>query len=503
MHSTLNSTSLSKTPIVFSRKPILLRGLRSCLWVMLCLTAVVMLVEAIFHLAHIGEEEYMRFDPLLGYMHFENKQITFRSEGYSSDKINAAGFRDSEHTLAKPADVLRIALLGDSRTESFQVPLSKTFGKRLETMFNARVRPNAAVALAGDGPDAPSRFDHDARVGEGLDPSHYAERATTTHPIKSVQGHSFDGRGQAPPLPLSKKAVPLQRSKVEVLNFGMSAFSTGQEYLLYLNTVRKYRPDVVCVFYNCLDTEENVLPFGDPNPTPRPYFLLANDGRLQLDWSALKNWSTCERARINQKLDWFRRHSRIVGVLTALEMDLQGDRAFKFTSKLFSFLGPTVSRAIKTLPPPAMPNEPTLITLDPLATAPIPASTIQPIKVTAADPSARMFQAMVNSNDIKTQVTEAIFHRLNKACQQDGASLMVTCMPAPNNSFFYFREIKRIQQQSGREGFGYVNLHEAFPSIGPMQPTPYLYDKAHLSLKGHRLASDTIYAGLIRQQLIR
>jgi len=452
---------------------------------MLCLAAVLMLVEAIFHLAHIGEEEYMRFDPLLGYMHFENKQITFRSEGYSSDKINAAGFRDSEHTLAKPTDVLRIALLGDSRTESFQVPLNKTFGKRLEAMFNTRVRPDATLALVGD------------------EPSRYAELTTTIHSIESAHGQGSDGRGQAPPLPLSKQAPPLQFSKVEVLNFGMSAFSTGQEYLLYLNTVRKYRPDVVCVFYNCLDTEENVLPFGDPNPTPRPYFLLANDGRLQLDWSALKNWSTCERARINQKLDWFRRHSRIVGVLTALEMDLQGDRAFKFTSKLFSFLGPTVSRAIKTLPPPAMPNEPTLITLDPLATAPIPASTIQPIKVTAADPSARMFQAMVNSNDIKTQVTEAIFHRLNKACQQDGASLMVTCMPAPNNSFFYFREIKRIQQQSGREGFGYVNLHEAFPSIGPMQPTPYLYDKAHLSLKGHRLASDTIYAGLIRQQLIR
>lgn len=53
-------------------------------------------------------------------------------EGRAAIRINRAGFRDREHTLAKPAGVYRIAVLGDSFAEALQVDQSETFWSVLE-----------------------------------------------------------------------------------------------------------------------------------------------------------------------------------------------------------------------------------------------------------------------------------------------------------------------------------------------------------------------------------
>lgn len=51
-------------------------------------------------------------------------------DGESEDiKINSSGFRDNEFNLAKPSDVIRIAVLGDSQEEALQVPLEDTWQK--------------------------------------------------------------------------------------------------------------------------------------------------------------------------------------------------------------------------------------------------------------------------------------------------------------------------------------------------------------------------------------
>jgi hypothetical protein len=60
----------------------------------------------------------------------------YRREGGSQVQINSAGFRDREHSVAKPADTVRIAVLGDSYVEAIQVPLEKTFGAVIERNLN-------------------------------------------------------------------------------------------------------------------------------------------------------------------------------------------------------------------------------------------------------------------------------------------------------------------------------------------------------------------------------
>jgi hypothetical protein len=56
----------------------------------------------------------------------------------SDPNINSLGLRGKETTIDKPADVSRIALLGDSFTYGFSVALSDIFATRLETRLNEK-----------------------------------------------------------------------------------------------------------------------------------------------------------------------------------------------------------------------------------------------------------------------------------------------------------------------------------------------------------------------------
>ena len=100
----------------------------------------------------------------------------------------------------------------------------------------------------------------------------------------------------------------LSRRPVEVLNFGVSGYSTTQELLTYEKFARKYRPDIVLLaFFIGNDLRENVRSLteaGPPIGILRPFHTLSGDA-LVLDNSFLKataDWG---------KPDWFD-HSRIV-----------------------------------------------------------------------------------------------------------------------------------------------------------------------------------------------
>lgn len=56
----------------------------------------------------------------------------YQREGESEVRINSDGLRDREHSLTKPADTVRIALLGDSFSEAMHVPMEQTFWSLLE-----------------------------------------------------------------------------------------------------------------------------------------------------------------------------------------------------------------------------------------------------------------------------------------------------------------------------------------------------------------------------------
>lgn len=56
----------------------------------------------------------------------------YRKEGKAYVRINSAGQRDREHTRAKTADTIRVAVIGDSYAEAFQVPVEQAFWAVME-----------------------------------------------------------------------------------------------------------------------------------------------------------------------------------------------------------------------------------------------------------------------------------------------------------------------------------------------------------------------------------
>jgi hypothetical protein len=83
---------------------------------------------------------YWIYDARVGHHMEPNLRTQGRWEGgYFPLEANAAGFRDRPHQVQKPAGVLRIAVLGDSFSEGFSVPLEHTFFRHLERRLQARL----------------------------------------------------------------------------------------------------------------------------------------------------------------------------------------------------------------------------------------------------------------------------------------------------------------------------------------------------------------------------
>lgn len=120
----LTSPSVLHAQPKHSRQPWYLLGFKIFAWQV----AAILAVEGALFAAGLGEEEIYKLDPELGFRHMSNKRITWRSEGLATSYFNEDGLREPGASVAKAAGVYRIALLGDSLTESLQVSNEQSFG---------------------------------------------------------------------------------------------------------------------------------------------------------------------------------------------------------------------------------------------------------------------------------------------------------------------------------------------------------------------------------------
>lgn len=97
---------------------------------------VVLGLEFLFSLGHIGEAEYLKPDPVLGFSPMPNKHVTKADEGLGQAQYNKYALPEPERSLNKPANTYRIVVIGDSFVEALQVERKENFCYLLEEALN-------------------------------------------------------------------------------------------------------------------------------------------------------------------------------------------------------------------------------------------------------------------------------------------------------------------------------------------------------------------------------
>jgi lysophospholipase L1-like esterase len=394
------------------------------LWLALVLVGGILCCELVLRWAHLGEEHIWSPDSSFGLMSQPNVQYTFRSEGYSEGVYNSAGFNDNEWAIAKAPGVVRIAIVGDSKTESLQVQRDHTFPKLLERKLNAA------------------------------------------------------GRG-----------------RFEVMNFGVSAFNTGQEYLLYLTRVSAYHPDFLVVAYSPADNEENIKPgyMKTENIFPRPYFSVGSAGNLIADWSVVDEHINDFHSKMIKALGPIYANSRLVGLIEKEQTAFASHPIFHIPTSLFNQLFGNLFNKTMTGYMPGYEPRPALLAHlnESLAAKPI----LSPVKF-SLPPIKSDIQQIYTVTDINFAVTSAILCHLKDACSRDNCRLVVACWPSLNNDIRYFRELRHMDELARAGTFSLVDLHKAFASQQPIQESPLFFPTFHFTGRGHDFAADKLYEQL-------
>lgn len=92
----------------------------------------VLILEIGLRIGGISYPSFRTTDQHLGWALRPNSEGWNCSEGEAYVRINSDGLRYREHSKVKPANTLRIAVLGDSFAAALQVPMEKTFWAVME-----------------------------------------------------------------------------------------------------------------------------------------------------------------------------------------------------------------------------------------------------------------------------------------------------------------------------------------------------------------------------------
>jgi len=133
----MNGEQLKPRPASLSgRKQIL----AACLLIFMGLGMGIVALEFTVRLFFPVSDFLWQWDPVIGMKLIPDKRgrAVQRHIFDTQIQVNSVGFRDREHTLAKPSGVRRIVLLGDSFLEAIQVPFEQSVSSLLERRFNER-----------------------------------------------------------------------------------------------------------------------------------------------------------------------------------------------------------------------------------------------------------------------------------------------------------------------------------------------------------------------------
>jgi hypothetical protein len=107
--------------------------------------------ELVLRVMFIGFQVYMWTHPVRGVGHIPGMKSLRQHEGRPWIEINSDGWRGPETSLQPPPGTLRIALLGDSFIEAFEVPFEQTVGEVIERQLSPLLKRPVEVLNFGNG----------------------------------------------------------------------------------------------------------------------------------------------------------------------------------------------------------------------------------------------------------------------------------------------------------------------------------------------------------------
>lgn len=233
----------------------------------------------------------------------------------------------------------------------------------------------------------------------------------------------------------------------EVVNFGCSGYSLGQQLVLYQSKVEQYKPDMVILLYTAGDAGESVLPWSMRwTAMPRPYFYIDSKGKLREDKSIMA--LNDERLSPNAFWNYLECNSHIYGVLSLLDLELTVNDAWyrrfrdNVSKKLERFSKP------KTVAPDAMPE-----------------------LYFAAD---------------RVAVGKALLTELNERIAADHGRLVVYCFPNCFDNKEFYEDAKIFAPFAREQGIPFLDLDKPYKESS--DPTSLILQQ-HFSVKGHAFAT--------------
>ncbi len=115
------------------------------------LTAAFILSEIALRVAGIGFPSFYAPDEYCGSRLRHSTSGVWITEGHGYVSINSHGFRGPQFSLAKPSDVVRIAVLGDSMIEAMQVDHQHTFTAQLQQRLQKAISSESRVEVINCG----------------------------------------------------------------------------------------------------------------------------------------------------------------------------------------------------------------------------------------------------------------------------------------------------------------------------------------------------------------
>lgn len=298
--------------------------------------------------------------------------------------------------------------------------------------------------------------------------------------------------------------------RVQALNFGMSGYSTAQEFIQLKRQVMKYQPDLVVLCYNSRDIFENWTPPDQVITNVRPAALHLPGGKLCIDSAQVVRWFNSPRAKFLRSIDWLRQNSRIYGLWSALDLEWSQHnpwyRAFIDTlgkpkrglEEFRKLITEELNKKPVSQPAVAMTAAPAAPKKKPNASE---GAYIQTV------PNAHIREAITKQmpettyTKVIVQTLDSILVEMRNECTAHGAKFAVALMPVRAQvcpligqerafgDIDYTQEINAMRKIFTRENIPFVNIETTAEQLPPQKQESLFYI-VHLAPPGHAFVAD-------------